>query len=114
MIISFGWTRDAFIAGRKSVTRRNWTDNYARGVTPGCLMDAYDCSPRAGGRKIAVIRVLSCQREALSRLITEPAYAREELQKEGGMWRDVKEFLELFRNFHSSPYRIEFEIVYEK
>ena len=59
MIISFAWTTPALLAGEKTVTRREWSDNYAHRFKAGDLVAAYDKNPRAGGKQIATIR-LTC------------------------------------------------------
>lgn len=54
MIISFAHTTPALLAGRKNVTRREWSDDYARRVAagvPGLLVAAWDKSPRVVNRK---------------------------------------------------------------
>lgn len=56
-IISFAWTTPALLAGRKTVTRRDWNDGYAQRFRKGDLVQAYDRSPRYGGRRVAVIRL---------------------------------------------------------
>ncbi len=57
MIISFAWTSAPLIAGHKTVTRRDWTDNYASQFKAGMLVDAYDRQPRFKGKKIALIQL---------------------------------------------------------
>ncbi len=52
MILSFGWTWPAFVARAKTVTRRDWHFNYAFRWHVGRAFDAYDRSPRFGGRLI--------------------------------------------------------------
>lgn len=56
-IISFSWTTPALLAGEKTVTRRDWADNYAKGFRAGDLVAAYDRSQRIGGRQVATIRL---------------------------------------------------------
>jgi len=56
-IISFAWTVPALLARQKTVTRRDWKPNYARQFKAGHLAFAFDRSPRAGGKQIAVIRL---------------------------------------------------------
>lgn len=58
-IISFAWTTPALLARRKTVTRREWTPEYAAGFHPGDLVAAYNRSPRNGGRQVAVLRIQS-------------------------------------------------------
>ena len=60
MIISFGWTTPALLAGRKTVTRREWDPDYAQRFFEGQLVDAWNTSPRnvrGCPRKIATIRL---------------------------------------------------------
>ena len=57
MIISFAWTTPALLAGAKTMTRRKWKAEHARKFKAGMLVDAYDKSPRAHGRKVATIRL---------------------------------------------------------
>ena len=58
-IISFAWTTSALLAGRKTCTRRDWSPQYARQFREGDLVDAFNRSPRHGGKKVAVIRLTS-------------------------------------------------------
>src|SRR3990170_1690123 len=56
-IISFAWTRPALLAGRKTVTRREWDDSYASRFGEGELVAVYDRSPRYGGKQVATIQL---------------------------------------------------------
>lgn len=56
-IISFAWTTPALIAGQKTVTRRDWSDDYARKFRAGDEVIAYDRSPRVGGQPVARLRL---------------------------------------------------------
>lgn len=55
--ISFAWTSAALLAGRKTVTRRDWKNDYAMQFKKGMLVYAYDKSPRFGGKRIALIKL---------------------------------------------------------
>ena len=55
--ISFAWTTPALLAGRKTVTRRDWNPSYARRFTAGTEVTAYDRLPRNGGTPIARLRL---------------------------------------------------------
>ncbi|NEP08748.1 MAG: ParB N-terminal domain-containing protein [Symploca sp. SIO2C1] len=59
MILSFGYTSDRFY--QKTVTRRKWKERHAqqfiKAWREGKLIDAYDKSPRNGGKKIATIKL---------------------------------------------------------
>ena len=57
MIISYAWTTDALLAGRKSVTRRNWNPGYAAKFREGTVHDAFDHLPRAHGKKIGDVQI---------------------------------------------------------
>ena len=58
-IISFAWTTPALIAREKTVTRREWSEPYARSFKPGELVQAWDKLPRAGGKRVGTIRIES-------------------------------------------------------
>src|SRR3712207_3360782 len=114
MMISFAWTTPALLAGKKTVTRRDWSDDYARRFRPGLIVDAYDQSPRRGGRKIGTIRIVSVRKEPLQVLLDDPAYAQQEMRLEGDLWPDVESFIGLLNpDFDPSKelYRIEFEVL---
>ena len=55
--ISFAWTTPALLAGRKTVTRREWKDRHASRFHKGDLVTAYDKNPRFGGRPVATIQL---------------------------------------------------------
>lgn len=54
-IISFAWTTPALLSGVKTVTRRQWNDDYARSFRPGDVCQAWDKSPRFFGKHVADI-----------------------------------------------------------
>ncbi len=62
-IVSFAYTTPALLAGAKTVTRRNWNDDYARRFKPGDIVHAYDRSPRHRGNHVATLRIVSCTKE---------------------------------------------------
>lgn len=73
--ISFGQTSAPLLAGRKTMTWREWNDRYAQQFVdraacsdPHCLVDAYDRLPRNGGKKIATIRLLSVEKTRYGQL----------------------------------------------
>lgn len=60
MIVSFGWTTPPLLHGVKTVTRREWTDEYAAKFREGMTLDAWNTSPRnvrANPHKVATIRL---------------------------------------------------------
>ena len=65
-IISFNWTKDSFLAGRKTKTRREWTDTYANKFKVGETCQAYDKQPQYGGMKIGELIVESLTYEDIS------------------------------------------------
>jgi len=65
VIISFAYTTPALLAGAKTVTRRDWKPEHAGRFPIFHPVDAYDRSPRNGGRKVGTVRVLSLRRELI-------------------------------------------------
>lgn len=67
MNISFAWTSPAFIARRKTCTRRDWTADYALKFLPDTRCVAYNRSPRNGGKPIGDLRIveLTCETTAI-------------------------------------------------
>lgn len=55
--ISFGWTTHAFCNRAKNVTRREWQPDYAATMKKGSQHNAFDRSPRFGGKQIGIIRL---------------------------------------------------------
>lgn len=81
MIISFGWTSDALLAGVKTVTRREWNANHAARFKQGMLCDAWNTAPRnvrGNPHKIATIRIVSVERSN--------AYPEDDYEREGLRW----------------------------
>ncbi len=58
LIISFAWTVPALIARRKKCTRRDWNESYAAKFHAGDLVQAYDKSPRIGGKRIGTVKLI--------------------------------------------------------
>ena len=117
MILSFGWTASAIRKRLKTVTRRDYDDAYMAKFKPGALVDAYDKSPRVGGKKIATIRIVTVHREPVAMMLAKREYAESEWKKEGGAicWPTVEEFLQTaWKDTHGDPVRIEFEYVNKK
>ncbi len=108
-IISFAWTTQAFLAGTKTVTRRMWKEC---NVKPGDLMQAWDKSPRAKGKRVGTIKILKVDREPLHDFLQ---HGEEELKREGGLWKTDGEFIAEFLRANpdmlatDSVWRIEFE-----
>lgn len=96
-IISFALTKDEFLAGKKTVTRRDWSDDrfemWARlWDTDRHVHDAWDNIPRAGGRKIGeLILTARPYRERLDKMPVS------DLEAEGGMCSTLDEFYTLIQ-----------------
>jgi uncharacterized protein YqfB (UPF0267 family) len=58
-IISFAYMTPALLAGRKTVTRRDWDADYAKIFKGGDTVSAFNRSPRFSGKKVAEIELLS-------------------------------------------------------
>lgn len=64
-MISFAYTTPAFLARRKTVTRRDWDDDYARSFMVGRVFSAFDKQPRFGGVRIGRARVVAIDKQPL-------------------------------------------------
>ena len=111
MIISFAWTTEALLAGRKTCTRRRWSEkNFQRWVRAWRdghhIHDAWDRLPRTGGRKVGQIR-LTCEpyRERLGDMPDRDVAA------EGNLWANTDEFVTLFGDPEERVVVIRFEFV---
>ena len=111
MIISFAWTTEVLLSGKKTCTRRRWSERYfqqwARAWREGRLIhDAYNRSPRVGGKKVGEIR-----------LMCEPYWERlkdmpeEDIEAEGGLWSSKEEFIELFGDPEEKVVVVRFKLV---
>lgn len=85
MIISFGWTTPALLAGVKTVTRRDWNDKHAQQWIDriGTIADAWNASPRVVSKQphpIAKIRIES--------VLLTAQYPDEDFELEGLRWLD--------------------------
>lgn len=58
IIVSFGWTAAAFIARRKTVTRRDWKASHIKKFKAGKVFAGYDKDPRYGGKLIGIARMI--------------------------------------------------------
>ncbi len=96
-ILSFALTKEEFLSGRKTVTRRDWSDEHFRmwvrlWDTGRLVHDAWDNIPRAGGRKIGSLKLTA--RPYRERLAKMP---RADLNAEGGMCSTLDDFYALIR-----------------
>ena len=96
MIISFGWATEPLLAGKKTVTRRIWSNRtltswqhaWDRGHKQH---DAYDKLPCWGGEKLGTITLtVRPYRSKLRDMFPG------DLAKEGGLWDTVDEFCQQF------------------
>jgi hypothetical protein len=106
-IMSFAWTSPALLAEQKSRTRRKWTAGHAAQFKPGDKVQAWDRSPRFGGKPIAIIEILGIKYENIQSMTDKdfelegfayfekcglrirgqiPRVAFEEWRKEGGFY----------------------------
>ena len=75
-IISFAWITEPLLSGRKTRTRRKWSDKYANRFKVGDVCYAYDRQPRFKGKKVAEIKITSIKKEDIS-LATKEDYELE-------------------------------------
>ena len=75
-IISFAWTTPALLAGKKTRTRRDWNDKYAKRFKVGDLIQAYDKQPRFKGKKVAIIKIVNIKKEDIN-LMPDEDYDKE-------------------------------------
>ncbi len=94
-ILSFSLTKEEFLAGKKTVTRRDWADSYHEmwermWENDRLIHDAYDNIPRVGGAKIGQLKLIDKPyKEKLSEMPFE------DLAAEGGMCSTREEFYAL-------------------
>lgn len=94
-IISFSITKEEFLSGKKTVTRRDWAESHFEmwvrmWDTNRRVHDAYDTIPRAGGSKIGEFRLTD--RPYMEKLADMPVT---DLRAEGGMCSTLQEFYDL-------------------
>jgi hypothetical protein len=80
-IISFAHTVPALLAGAKTCTRREWSDDYGSRFRAGELVSAFDRSPRIHGRRIGVVRLTEQPRREPLAMMPDTDY-----QAEGFEW----------------------------
>ena len=85
-IISFAWTTPALLAGRKTCTRRDWDERYAQSFKASEMVQAYDKSPRVGGKKVAVIKLVGTP------ILTDMMPA-DDYDAEGLKWMEEQEIM---------------------
>jgi hypothetical protein len=124
-IISFAWTSTALVAGRKTVTRRQWTPSYAAQFHRNDLVDAYDRQPRYRGRKIATIRLThdpvylpdatmpetDYEAEGFAFLDEHPEFIPKSWKKEMDEGETLKDHFEYWRQSGESSWVIRFIVI---
>jgi hypothetical protein len=116
MIISFAWTTSAFLAGRKTRTRRDWLEDYAKRFHVGDLVQAWDRVPRVrDAKRVGTIRITGIKKEPISAMPDEDfekegfAYMEEQGIKMWGM--NARESFENWRSKEREYYVVDFEKV---
>lgn len=100
MNISFAWTLEPLLAGKKTVTRRKWAKRtikrWQRAWDNGPrLHDAYDKLPCWGGKKIGYIGLTA--RPYMERLADMP---ESDVEAEGGLWDSLEEYQQMMIEKH--------------
>lgn len=72
------------LALRKTRTRREWDDDYAKRFKIGDIVQAWDKLPRAHGKKVAEIKITEIKKEDISFATTE------DFEKEGFKFMEEK------------------------
>lgn len=89
MWISFAWTTQELLEGKKTVTRRMWMPKHAAKFHEGDLVNAWSKNPRCRGAKcVAVIRLTKVYKERLGDM------PESDVAAEGGRWPSKKAFIE--------------------
>ncbi len=118
--ISFAWTTAAFKARRKTVTRRDWKDDYARSFQEGEIVGALDKLWRAGGNAIGSIRLTCAPYKESESLMPDSDYEAEGFafldehpELKPPCWRDVdlRKKFEMDRALGEELWVVRFEIV---
>lgn len=120
MIISFGWTTPALLAGQKTRTRRQWTSRHAVHFKKGAVVDAWNTSPRNVKGNPHVVARLRLTRDSHSQSTSEVTLADDweaegfEYMTQHGLKVDGKAPVELWREWKEKPrhlYIVDFEVV---
>jgi hypothetical protein len=81
VIISFAWTTPAVVIGEKTQTRRDWSRKTIVAATKvlqaGASVQAYDKSPRFGGKEFGTIRLTQIVAQEDSQTIPQEAWQAE-------------------------------------
>lgn len=109
MNLSFAWTTAAYMSGRKTCTRRMWTDRtlrmWQRAWDEGRRRHrARDRSPRFKGRCLGEFELTAKPERQPLRDMPES-----DLEAEGGLWASRQEFIDLFGGPDLEPVVIRFK-----
>lgn len=111
MILSFAWTTDVLLSGKKTCTRRQWSDRKAlawlNAYHQGRVVhQAWTNAPFVrGAKKVADIRLTQLPyQERLADM------SESDLEAEGGLWADKEEFLNLFSDPDLIVWVVRFEL----
>ncbi len=118
-IVSFAHTSPALVAGRKTVTRRDWKPKHASSFRKGEIVQAWDKSPRFGGKKIAEIRLTQAPYLESTADAPDADYEAEGFQylQERFLPIDGVAAITFWRLWHDDPamlYVVRFELVTER
>jgi hypothetical protein len=78
-LISFAWTTPSLVAGRKTMTWRDWNERYALSFCAGERVQAWDRLPRNHGRQVALIELTDVPKRMMSSWLTDDDYEAEGL-----------------------------------
>ena len=111
MILSFAWTTEALLAGKKTCTRRLWSERTASSWIKACqsgrwVHQAWNNVPVVkGASKVADIRLTDLPyQESLADMRLS------DLEAEGGLWASKEEFIALFGEPEQVVWVVRFEL----
>jgi hypothetical protein len=116
-LISFAWTTDALLRGRKTVTRRLGWLHLKPGDRLCAVRQAMGLKKGQTVQRLAVIEVVSTRRESMREFLYLPILEKDaEVQREGGLWPCSSSFANALvggnRATFDTPFtRIEFRVV---
>ena len=104
-IISFAWTTPALVTSNKTVTRREWDDNYARRFNKSDFIQAYDKNPRIGGKQVAIIQLTTKPYKEWSNLASMIEWRNEGFEYLASIDARCNGFspIEIWTDWHDNP-----------
>ena len=112
MILSFAWTPEALLLGKKTCTRRSWSERTARAWMNAYKSDrlihsAWNKMPFCrDAKKIADIRIRQLPYQ--EKLADMP---QSDLETKGSLWSSLDEFINLFGSPDKVVWVVRFELV---